>query len=278
MSHTSGRNRFLGRAAAAEIVFVVALVLGCSLPAAGAEDFPGLANPYAPLISQPAFHVETKVRPIFVGVTSGKVTMPSTSSEWGLKEAFGMDQTFLFLDSMVRFQFGRFSFRCIYEPREIVGETNFQHDPAAPKAQARLDYSGLRLGADADLYQWGMSRIGLNFDQDLYPMIFSEANETPGGVKFQGKEVATLGVHAVYNPISTWYGVSGVVELRARWAVSHTKVTDVAVSAGVKTPETILGALSWRVGYRSTAFELSGANRTLDGILGGWFGEVAYFF
>jgi hypothetical protein len=278
MSYISRRTCFSGRVVAVKIILVMALVLGCWLPVMGAEDFPGLANPYSPLISQPAFHVETKLSPIFIGVSSGKVTMASTSSEWGLKEAFGMDQTFLFIDSMVRFQFGRFSVRCIYEPREIVGETRFQHDPTAPKARAHLDYSGLRLGADADLYQWGLSRIGLNFDHDLYPLIFSEANETPGGVKFQGKEVVTLGVHAVYNPIWTWYGVSGVVEFRARWPLSRTKVTDVAVSAGIKTPETVLGALSWRVGYRSTAFELTGAQRTLDGILGGWFGEVAYFF
>ena len=256
----------------------VALVLGCALPNAGAEDVPGLTNPYSPLICPPAFHTEVKVSTIWVGFTSGKVTMTSTSSEWGLKEAFGMDRTFLFLDTMVRLQFGRFSLRAHYEPREIVGVTHFQHDPTARKAQARLDYSGIRLGADIDVYQWDMSRIGLNFDYDLYPMIFTEANETPGGVALRGKDVTTLGLHAVYNPISTFYGVSGVVEFRARWPLSQTQVTEVEISAGVKTPETVLGAMSARAGYRSTSLELSGAGRTLDGILGGWFAELAYFF
>jgi hypothetical protein len=278
MSHLLSRAGLLAGGLAAGIVLAVVLLLGPVPGSALAEDVPGLTDPRSPLIFPPLFRAQMTVSPIWITLSSGKLTRAGIPDSWELDKVFHLPHSSLFLDLMARVQAGRFSLRGYYEPRDLTGEKHFQDDDAAPMASARFSYPGVRIGGDMDVAQWNLSRVGLNIDYDLLAPKFTETSETADGFRITGRESLTVGIHGVYNPGAVYWGMSPILEFRARWPVSGAELTEVTLAAGAKAPETVLGSLAWKSGYRHTIIEFSGRRRTLNLTLDGWFSELAYYY
>jgi len=174
--------------------------------------------------------------------------------------------------------------------RDYIGTRPVTNVPDRPYGEARFEYTGLRLGGDLDVVQWGRSRVGVNMDYDLYvPDFRASINETTRfspGKQINGTSALTLGVHAVYNPTFNLYGISSVGEVRARWPILGTEITDWEVSAGLKSAETALGSVALRGGYRRTNIEFydtetyngAGVSTEFNAAIGGWFGEMVYYY
>jgi len=262
-----------------------------------AQAFPRLANRFSPLSYLPEFHGELQERLMVMGIASGKNTIPSLGRSWDLKEDFGMVEPNLFLDWMGRVQAGRLSLRLHARLWEFSGTRNFRDLPGELSADARFEYSGFGIGTDFDLFQRGKSRIGVNLDYILYSPIFTEAIQTRNtitiddtytahGKKITGKPPMTVGAHVTLNPDRRFYGISGVVEARASWPLFGSSVTDWEISAGFIAPETVLGSIAFKAGYRRTAveftddqlFENARVSSVLNVVMDGWFGELAYYY
>jgi hypothetical protein len=271
------------------------LLLQALLPVASAQAFFGFGDPESPLIWPPSFRGEVYGRPIWMTLQSGKQTVPALGKSWDLKGQFGLQKTNVYVDSMARVQFNRVSFRIHYEVRDYSGAKAVVTSPNE-EAAARFTYTGIRLGGDFDLFQRTISRIGVNLDYDLYSPIFTEGIVTVGGKKLVGDAALTLGFHAAYNPIWSWYGASPLFEVRMRWPVLGSEVTDLELVGGVVAPTTMLGTLSLKVGYRrtdvamttaqitdvnlraGTSYTLPSAPTNFDAIMSGVFAELAYYY
>lgn len=261
------------------VALMVGMLLGLAASTASAQDIRGLTDPFSPLAMLPPLQAEFRVRGLAMNMTRGRITNSALVMSASLRDALRMNKTFLFLDNMVRLQGGRLSIRLHLEPREFVGQEDNLVTPGIPKAEARLDYTGWRIGGDVDIFRYDRSRFGLNADYHLHPLHFSEAIFFPGaGVKVSGAELITVGVHGFYNPVTTFYGVTGVVEARARWSLTKTDLTDIEFSAGAVFPETVFGRMSIKGGYRSTSLELTEKPFNVDLTFGGFFAELAYYY
>ena len=262
------------------------------LSAAVAQDFPGLLDASSPLFSFPRLEAEARLTPIGTRLLYGKIVVtgvPNLPLSWDLIDDFGVEPNALFLDIMVRIQLGRLSFRTYYNRREYKGSIAATNLPNRPFGEARFDYSGWRVGGDFDVLQWGTSRVGVNLDYDTFvPNFTASINDPSGsqGKQINGNAALTLGTHVVYNPTWCLYGISGVAEARARWPISGAEVTDWEVSAGLKSPETVLGSVALRGGYRRTNIEFrdtetynaQGISAEFTAAIGGWFGEMVYYY
>jgi len=278
MLHILSREGLFPGGLAAGIVFAVVLFFGQVPGPTMAEDLPGLTDPRSPLIFPPLFRAELTASPIWLTLSSGKIARDGLAHSWELEKVFHLPHSALFLDLMARIQTGRFSLRGYYEPRDLNGEKHFQDDATAPMASTRFSYPGVRIGGDMDLGQWNLSRVGVDVDYDVLAPTFSEASETAEGFKLTGRQSLTLGIHGVYNPGAGYCGISPIFEFRARWPVSGAELTDLTLAVGAKAPETVLGSMAWKSGYRHTVIEFSGQRRTLDLTLDGWFSELAYYY
>lgn len=272
---------------AGRIVVGLSLLVTFGLPHAVAQDLFGFANPGSPFVYPPGLRGEVRATPIFLSIVKGKGTIASPPLVWNLREHFNMTRTYLFIDTMVKLSVGRWSVRGHYEPREFVGQTNFRNLPYAHPADARLDYSGIRIGGDVDIFLPYCIYLGANLDYDLYHPVFTEAVQTDaGGKRLQGEAPLTLGMHVVANPVTSYYGMSGVFEARVRWPISGADVTDVELSAGLRTPETILGSVALKFGWRHTEISFSRSQRynglpvstDFDTTIEGWFGQFCYYY
>lgn len=283
----SGRTRCHVRKNVTMAVLLAGLLVVWSVPFARAQDFFGIANPGSPFIFPPGLLGEARVTPIFIGITGGSNSIRSLGIDWSLRKQFDMTRSNLFIDTMLRFGMGRFSIRGHYEPREFVGTTRYRNNPQMHVADARLDYSGIRVGGDVDFFFVYGARVGVNVDLDLYRPIFTEAVQTSnGGKKIHGESALTCGFHATYSPVVSLYGVSGVFEVRARWPVLGTSVTDLELAGGLRGPESVLGAVALRFGWRRTTLEFNDkqsfnnaiVNTEFDAQLSGWFGQLVYYY
>jgi len=271
----------------AGLILSVALVLTvCSVAEVCAQSVPWFSGQY-PLVFLPGLQGEFKCSVIRTGIESGKQVIPSDNISWDLKKDFNMNRQYLFADLMVGLRAGRFGVRAHWETREFVGLDRYQGNPDLPVSTARLEYSGIRVGADVYLFQWRGLRVGINADYNLYRPIFSEGIRTGlGGKKIIGETPTTAGLHVFYGPSVNFYDFSPVLEARCRWPVAGTELTDLEFSAGVNGPDTVLGSVALKFGYRSTSLEFPAVQhyngvqvRTVfDALFTGWFGELAYYY
>ena len=278
MSALVSRSGLFPGGLAVGMALALMFLVGSSCTPVWGQDVPGLANPHSPFIFPPLFRAEVSASPIWVTMSSGKVSGADVPDSWDLKDVFNFDNSGTFIDFMVRLQAGRFSVRGHYEGRDFSGEKHFQDDPDAPLATARFSYPGVRIGGDMDLAHWQLSRIGVNIDYDVLSPTFTEASETAEGFKMTGSAPLTLGVHGTYNPTRSYCGISPMLQFRARWPVSGAELTEVMLAAGLRAPETLLGSVAWKSGYRHTLIDFGADGRTFDITLDGWFSELAYYY
>lgn len=284
-------------------ILLVALAVAVPLSNYGgspalAQGFPRLANRFSFLSYMPEFHGELQQRLIVMSIASGRNTIPSLEKSWDLRDDFGMVEPNLFLDWRGRIQAGRLSVRLNARLWEFRGTNKFRDLPNESSADARFEYSGVGVGTDFDFFQWGKSRIGVNLDYIMYSPVFTEAIQTQNtpivaagavvahGKKISGKPPLTFGAHATLIADRRLYGISGVLEARASWPLLGSSVTDWEISAGFKAPETVLGSMAFKAGYRRTAvgfediqlFDNAEVSSRFDVVMDGWFGELAYYY
>jgi hypothetical protein len=276
-------------------VLILALA-GAVAPAWGQ----GLAG-YSPLFSFPRLEGEFKLAPIWMGIDQGKNSVSAAGKTLDLKRDFLMINHYWFLDVSGRLQTGPLGLRFQCEPRDFVGVTASRNHPYAA-AEARLEFTGLRVGADVDLFRRYKSRAGLNVDYYAYVPIFTEAIFTvnpvsdengkvviAAGKKLQGESPVTIGAHASYSPMRDFYGWAPMVDVRVSWpwkAFSSTNLWDLEVTVGMRTVPTALGTMAVKGGYRHTELSFKDKQRfngvagtsDLDVTLSGWFAELAYYY
>lgn len=276
-------RRWLPRLAAGMVCGLLPFTLSGS-PAV-AQDLSGLEG-YSPVISLPWLRGEMKGRVTWVQPISGNQNIPDLGINWDLKDNFDLSTGHWLVDYMLRVQLSRLSGRFAYEIRDFTGTAPFQNVPGQPSGGARFTYTGIRLGADFDIVQRNRSRFGIDMDFDLYSPNFTESIQTSGGKSITGPAAITLGIHGVYNPVFCFWGVSTILEGRARWPISDTKVTDWELSAGLVSPETMLGTMALKGGYRHTrvqfkdsqAFQGANLSTDFDIVMSGVFGELVYYY
>lgn len=254
------------------------LLIGMSPYAAGAADFgmKGLSDVFSPLVFPPCFRAETKVTPMWMFLGDGTLTTAGQGT-LSLREDLGLTRTAIFLDTMVRLQAGAFSCRIHYEPRGFTSNRPVQNNPLVA-GRADLDYSGVRVGVDLDLVRKRTSRVGIDMDYQFYRPVFTQTISPQAAVQVSGDNPFTMGAHAVYNPITNLWGLSGILEIGGRWTLVGASVTDMDASIGVKSPETVLGSVALKSGYRRTAIEFTDSQNNFETVLSGWFGELAYYY
>jgi hypothetical protein len=259
-------------------LFLGLLLMGMSVSAVSAVDLGmrGLTNPFSPLVFPPCFQGEAKVAPIWMFVGSGSLNTVG-QGELNLRDDFGLTGGRLFLDAMIRLQAGAFSLRVYYEPRAFTIDSHVQNNPQLT-GRTEFEYSGVRIGGDLDLVRKRTSRVGIDMDYQFYRPVFTQTIRPQAAAQVIGDNPLTMGAHAVYNPITNLWGISGIFEIRGRWSVSGASIADMDASIGVKSPETVLGSVALKSGYRRTAIEFNDNQNNFETVLSGWFGELAYYY
>jgi hypothetical protein len=274
------------RASLLHKALVMAALLGfisaCGgVPAASAQIL-GTGNPnapYLPFVYLPTLQGEARATMVYMDLTGGRefVYSPNQPAQvWGLKDDFAMNKSFMFFDSFARLTVGPFSARIHYEPRAFVGVGS---SPGSYiNSIARLEYSGARLGGDIDIFRSNGSRVGFDFDYDLYYPIFTEGIRTSGGKIIQGEAALTLGGHVDFRPTSNYWGMNPIFDANVRWPVFGTQVVDYRLAGGLTFPQTVLGVLALKIGYRKTSLDFRDSSGRVETSFGGFFGELAYYY
>jgi hypothetical protein len=269
------------------VVAATWLFLTWMTTAACAQNVLSPASIFSPFVFVPALRGEFKASVIRVGIQRGKEIIPSLGISHDLRNHFHIVSENVFADVTAGIRVGRLGFRAHADTREFVGVDYSRSDPARPRAVARLEFSGIRLGADLDVFQWMGARVGINTDYCLYRPIFSEAIFADrGGKKIIGESPITAGVHFFFEPPFNVYGFSAVFETWCRWPVAGAELTDMEFSAGVRGFETVIGSMALKLGYRESSLEFPGLQifnnlqvpTKFDVSLSGWFLELAYYY
>ena len=261
---------------------ILLIVAGVSQAAAG--GFSGFSSA---LIYSPYFQAEFSLQPVWLTVASGRKEIAASRVSWELRDDLALVDPGVFLDLNARVQVRRLSFRVHASMRDFAGTTKLADATGGARAEARLEYSGFRMGADLDILRRERSRLGVNVDRDLFRPIFTESIVTRGGSKLVGEPASTVGIHGVYVPTRQFYGLSALFEFRVRRPlVGPTSVYDLEISGGVLGPETGYGAIGLKIGYRSTSIEFE-AGQTYRNIpvtarikatIQGVYGELVYYY
>jgi hypothetical protein len=261
-----------------------ALLLVVLFGSAARADWFNFSSPVLPYISFPELEGEIRTRASWMTITSGNVSTQNPQERavqnyGGLRDHFQMTSDNLFMDLMIRAQLGRFGLRVNYEPRDFVGNRN---NPNLFSSEARLNYSGVRVGFDVDALKWGLTRFGVDLDYDCFQPTFTY----PTSFRLVGRNILTglnaftLGIHGCLNPVTTCYGVQGIAEFRARWPVSGAEVVDWEVSTGLKTPDTLIGSWALKLGYHGTQLQFGDGpvKAKFDCTFSGWFADVSFYY
>jgi hypothetical protein len=233
------------------------------------HDQPGIANPAAPMVWPFCFSGEARIRPIWQTITSAEYQDPVRGLTLDLKRDLGFVERGVVLESMARFQFSRFSGRINYEASLNAIKGDFGY----------FDWPDMRYGLDVDIICNKGFRLGLDADLNRFDGFFAFGlpNGTSGVVK-AGLPL-TMGVHAAYNPTG-YTGLSSSFETRARWPASTgTKITEVEVTAGIKSGATIIGVSAVRGGWRYMQISFGDdTGRKVDVKTSGIYVDYVFFF
>lgn len=241
--------------------------LPCAL-AAVEQDQPGIANPFNPFVFPPRFAAELNARPMLVFMSHGKFQGPAAGIELHLDKDLQCPDKVSMIEIAARGQAGRFSVRVVYD----AYMTTFQGKLGT------FNWPSARFGGDIDLIQGNGFRAGIDGDFIWEKPSLSIDLPGPADILIQWNRPGTAGIHASYNP-PTWGGLSSTIEARCRLPLTQeSRVTEVELSAGVKSPETFLGTSGLRAGWRYSSFELRSASNDLDVTWWGVFGEYVYLY
>ncbi len=214
----------------------------------------------------PMIRSELRFRPVFTELTSG--ILREGAGAYGLINQFGLTRDFIFYETMLRFQLGRYSLR---------GEYNFtDKDIRGPGALLKWPQW---LGAvEVDFINSGWLRVGMDYDTTWGGPSLSYAipGDQPSHATWAAP--ATYGVHALFNPVCCW-PISPSVEFRYRWPMEKlSSLTEYEISGGLRFPGTFLGNTAFRGGARWTELNLRSTTTVLEMKTYGVFGEIDLVF
>jgi len=232
------------------------------------QDQPGIANPMNPFVFPPRFAAEFNARPMLLVMSRGKFETEATGISLDLGKDLDCPDKVSLIEFAARGQAGRFSLRINYD----AYMTAFQGQNAA------FNWPAARFGGDVDLMQGYGFRAGIDGDFNWERPSLSITLPGPTAVVIQWHRPGTAGFHAAYNAL-TWGGLSSTIEARCRFPITRdSRVTEVEVAGGVKSPETFLGTSGLRAGWRYSSFELRSGGFDLDVNWWGIFGEYIYLY
>jgi hypothetical protein len=236
-------------------------------------DMPGMVDKRVPFVFPPKFQAETRVRALFTQL-SGGVTDEMTDQTFDFVGDLGYEEQGIVIQSMVRLQFSRFSLRGVYDA--------YLRTFRGGGAGGRFEWPGFYYGFDFDLYNTSSVRFGL--DMDFYPERPTfNVRQLPGIVPATSISIAaprpsTAGVHLVWNPINCGT-LQWSFETRARRSLrTGSKIDEVEVATGFLSPQTVLGVVGLRGGYKYTNLELQGDRFDAKAHWSAWFGDIVYYY
>jgi hypothetical protein len=236
-------------------------------------DMPGLVDKRVPFVFPPRFQAEARARALFMTL-SGGVTDETTGRTFDFMGDLGYEEQGIVIQSMVRLQFGRLSLRGVYDA--------YLRTFRGGGAGGRFDWPGFYYGFDFDLYNTPTVRFGLDMDFYLERPTFT-VGPLPGVVPATSVNIAaprpsTAGVHLVWNPINCG-SLQWSFETRARRSLrTGSRIDEVEVATGLLSPNTVLGVVGLRGGYRYTNLELQGGQFVTKAHWSAWFGEFVYYY
>ena len=132
----------------------------------------------------------------------------------------------------------------------------------------------LRIGADLDLISTQSTRLGLDMDICPNRPFFVSATSSLGLEADVDPRLRTAGIHLAYNsPDCGTLGWSFEGRARREISVKNTKITELDLAIGVKSPETVLGTLSLRGGWRYSNILLINKPHETKIHLSAWLGD-----
>lgn len=249
------------------------------------QDRPGAADPYMPVIFPSYFGGEFHFRPVFFNVTkaealssAGEVRDLKVMDSWN---GSALSKTGSYIETMLRFQFGRLSLRGYYniELQRILSNV------------VAVNWPSWRLGADIDVITWRGLRVGAAYD--YYPeRPFVVVNSSDLTAKICADPPQTLGLVASFTPCESCT-VSPSVEFRYQWPLGNsssmwtdtfTQITQWEITAGFVLPRTVVGQSGIRFGYRNTDMYsgcstlINGRKWAIDLSTSAYFGEFVWFY
>ncbi len=275
----------LVRACLTSLLLTVALTL--SQPSyISAADSTGLFDSFTPFVITPGISGEYRARVVFSRITGGSQKIPDIDLSLDLRDDFKLTEEPLNVDQEFRFRFWRISVRTQASMRDFSAVQPARNTPGSPMAEARLETSGFRIGADFDVLNWGRTRLGINVDQDLGSPVFTEAVFTAGGgKKLQGDAPFTAGVHGTFSPPGYLFGISPIIEAKGMWPISGSELTGFEISGGISSAPTMLGSLSLQGGFIQTHLSFTGQQlyfgnyyeTELEVTTQGWFAQLSLY-
>ena len=187
---------------------------------------------------------------------------------------FNMNPSITLVETMLRAQISRLSFRMIFG----LKFSDFNGTVALPGPQnwvlSEFEYFKYRVGLDFDVICWGRSRAGVNVDLSPDEPVFTVTDtRVPDNTvtatapyRVAGGNAFTVGVHAVYNPPLFVWDWSWIFEARMRWpARKDIHLTEYDFAAGLKSPETNRGSVAFRSGYRRILLDFTSGPASFNG-------------
>jgi hypothetical protein len=252
-------------------------------------DRPGAADPNMPVIFPAYFGGEFHFRPVFFNVTKAEaissagdiIDLKALDSRNGAE----LSRTGSYIESMLRFQIGRISFRGYYNiDLQRVDST-----------VVSVNWYNWRLGADLDVINWRGLRIGATYDyypERPYVILNSPHLPSSVAVKICADPPQTLGLVASFSPCESC-SVAPSVEFRYQWpfgtnsdiwTTTTSQITQWELSAGFVIPRTVIGQSGVRFGYRGTdlysgcGMSVNDRKWVIDLSTSAYFGEFVWFY
>jgi hypothetical protein len=231
------------------------------------SGMPGVGNPSSPAVAPPTFRGEARIRPIFLRM-NGVLQDASTGASFDLRTDLGLNHQAIVVESMARTQFGRLGFR-------FHTDTYFRRFDGT---QARLDWPAYRVGLDYDIIERSMFKVGLNADVNTESPSLEISHPSVPVSTMAFARPATWGAHVVVNPVDIG-GLTASLEARGRRSLrTGTRLDEVDLSLGFKTPATMLGAMGLRGGWRYTEIAADSNNLTFSSKWSGFFADLVFLY
>ncbi|HMK34394.1 MAG TPA: hypothetical protein VK463_04950 [Desulfomonilaceae bacterium] len=232
-------------------------------------DMPGLVDRRVPFLFLPTLRAEARVRTLFLKL-SGDLTNSVTDQRLDLIKDLGYEDQGIIIDSLVRLQLSRLSLRGQYDA--------YLRTFRGGGAGGRLDWPNFHYGFDFDLLSAPCMRFGVNMD--FYPTRpqFAVATTPFGPLSIVAPRPVTAGIQLVWNPLN-WGTLSWSFEARARRSLrTGSRIDEAEVATGVLSPQTVLGIVGLRGGWRYTNLQLQQDLFEVNTQWSGFFADLVYYY
>jgi hypothetical protein len=205
-------------------------------------SLPGLADPTSGYFFLPPLQAELRIRCLYQFM-SGELERISTGERVELADELGLVHTTVIVQPMGRIQIGRLSLR-------LYGDM-YTREIKSPGGST-IYWPTIWFGSDFDVIERETWSAGLTFD--ITPMFpsFTIGPNPLGELAFHSVRPTTVGLFFRYNPPDLG-GITPSIEARIRRSTrTGTRLNEGDISVGLKTPETVLGTVALRAGWRYT--------------------------